>query len=63
MAAAKTRGFNIPRLERQKTGPAREAYKEAYSRQWPHGDSYLRQLAREAQNCRELLTLMRECDG
>lgn len=40
-----------------------QRYRLAFDREWPHDDTYLRQLTREAASEEQVLELMRECDG
>jgi len=39
----------------------RAKYEAKFSSPWPHCDSYLRELTREADSVPEVLMLMREC--
>lgn len=39
----------------------RSKYQQIWLRNWPHDDSSLRELCREAKSIEEVLTLMREC--
>lgn len=64
--------FDIPARKDQSTEGARVAYAAIWSRNWPHDDSTLRELASEVptqtkycygnSRCAHLLNAMRECD-
>ena len=61
--------FDLPRYDYQSTQGARRAYHRVWSREWPHDDVYLRELARRIETstgreggslCDALLMAMRE---
>lgn len=53
--------FDIPRYQHNSCEGARRVYREFFGFDWHESDDYLRQLAREAHDCTQLIYLMREC--